>query len=178
MFTPVILAGGNGSRLWPLSRQSFPKQFLALDGQDQGTMFQRTLARLQGLEHASALAAITNPTVNSYKRINAPRTISGSTWAPNSVTWTGDNRTHMVRVLPGRIEHRLPDGAANPYLTHAVILAAGLDGIRRKLDPGSRSDIDMTKQIAAAARTLDIDIHDHLIVGRKDVASFRQKGLM
>ncbi|NAT29625.1 hypothetical protein CVE22_20515 [Pseudomonas syringae pv. actinidiae] len=43
MFTPVILAGGNGSRLWPLSRQSFPKQFLALDGQDQGTMFQRTL---------------------------------------------------------------------------------------------------------------------------------------
>jgi len=95
------------------------------------------------MEHASALAAITNPTVNSYKRINAPRTISGSTWAPNSVTWTGDNRTHMVRVLPGRIEHRLPDGAANPYLMHAVILAAGLDGIRRKLDPGSRSDLDM-----------------------------------
>jgi mannose-1-phosphate guanylyltransferase len=55
MFTPVILAGGNGSRLWPLSRQSFPKQFLALDGQDQGTMFQRTLARLQVLEHAPAL---------------------------------------------------------------------------------------------------------------------------
>ncbi|SQG00478.1 mannose-1-phosphate guanylyltransferase/mannose-6-phosphate isomerase [Paucimonas lemoignei] len=55
MFTPVILAGGNGSRLWPLSRQSFPKQFLALDGQDQGTMFQRTLARLQGLEHSAAV---------------------------------------------------------------------------------------------------------------------------
>ncbi|MBD8496613.1 mannose-1-phosphate guanylyltransferase/mannose-6-phosphate isomerase [Pseudomonas syringae] len=55
MFTPVILAGGSGSRLWPLSRQSFPKQFLALDGQDQGTMFQRTLARLQGLEHSPAV---------------------------------------------------------------------------------------------------------------------------
>ena len=55
MLTPVILAGGNGSRLWPLSRQSFPKQYLALDSQDQGTMFQRTLARLQGLEHAPAL---------------------------------------------------------------------------------------------------------------------------
>ncbi|EPN68299.1 mannose-1-phosphate guanylyltransferase/mannose-6-phosphate isomerase, partial [Pseudomonas syringae pv. actinidiae ICMP 19096] len=55
MFTPVILAGGNGSRLWPLSRQSFPKQFLALDGQDQGTMFQRTLARLKGLEHSPAV---------------------------------------------------------------------------------------------------------------------------
>lgn len=55
MFTPVILAGGNGSRLWPLSRQSFPKQFLALDGQDQGTMFQRTLARLRGLDHSPAV---------------------------------------------------------------------------------------------------------------------------
>lgn len=55
MFTPVILAGGNGSRLWPLSRQSFPKQFLALDGQELGTMFQRTLARLQGLEHSPAV---------------------------------------------------------------------------------------------------------------------------
>ena len=55
MFTPVILAGGTGSRLWPLSRQSFPKQFIALDGQGQGTMFQRTLARLQGLQHAPAV---------------------------------------------------------------------------------------------------------------------------
>ena len=50
------------------------------------------------MKHASALAAITNPTVNSYKRINAPRTASGATWAPNTVTWTGNNRTHMVRV--------------------------------------------------------------------------------
>lgn len=98
------------------------------------------------MKHASALAAITNPTVNSYKRINAPRTISGATWAPNTVTWTGNNRTHMVRVPgPGRFELRLPDGAANPYLMQAVILAAGLDGIRTKADPGERSDIDMYK---------------------------------
>lgn len=55
MFTPVILAGGSGSRLWPLSRQHLPKQFLALDGQGCGTMFQRTLARLDGLEHALPL---------------------------------------------------------------------------------------------------------------------------
>ena len=96
------------------------------------------------MKHASALAAITNPTVNSYKRINAPRTISGATWAPNSVTWTGNNRTHMVRVPgPGRFELRLPDGAANPYLMQAVIIAAGLDGIRSKADPGKRYDIDM-----------------------------------
>ncbi|MFD2739420.1 type III glutamate--ammonia ligase [Sulfitobacter aestuarii] len=96
------------------------------------------------MKHASALAAITNPTVNSYKRINAPRTTSGATWAPNSVTWTGNNRTHMVRVPgPGRFELRLPDGAVNPYLLQAVIIAAGLSGVRSKADPGKRHDIDM-----------------------------------
>ncbi len=96
------------------------------------------------MKHASALAAITNPTVNSYKRINAPRTMSGATWAPNTVTWTGNNRTHMVRVPgPGRFELRLADGATNPYLLQAVIIAAGLSGIRSKADPGKRWDIDM-----------------------------------
>ncbi len=99
------------------------------------------------MKHASALAAITNPTVNSYKRINAPRTMSGATWAPNTVTWTGNNRTHMVRVpAPGRFEFRLADGAANPYLLQAVIIAAGLDGVRNELDPGKRYDIDMYKE--------------------------------
>ncbi|KRS17448.1 type III glutamate--ammonia ligase [Roseovarius indicus] len=96
------------------------------------------------MKHASAMAAITNPTVNSYKRINAPRTTSGATWAPNTVTWTGNNRTHMVRVPgPGRFELRLADGAANPYLLQAVVIAAGLSGIRSKADPGKRHDIDM-----------------------------------
>ena len=96
------------------------------------------------MKHASALAAITNPTVNSYKRINAPRTMSGATWAPNTVTWTSNNRTHMVRVPgPGRFELRLPDGAANPYLLQAVIIAAGLDGVSTNADPGKRYDIDM-----------------------------------
>ena len=99
------------------------------------------------MKHASALAAITNPTVNSYKRINAPRTTSGATWAPNTVTWTGNNRTHMVRVPgPGRFELRLPDGATNPYLLQSVIIAAGLDGVRTKADPGKRHDIDMYAQ--------------------------------
>ena len=96
------------------------------------------------MAHASAIAAITNPTVNSYKRINAPRTLSGATWSPNSVTWTGNNRTHMVRVPgPGRFELRLPDGAVNPYLLQAVIIACGINGIRSKADPGPHYDIDM-----------------------------------
>jgi glutamine synthetase type III len=96
------------------------------------------------MRHAEAIAAITNPTVNSYKRINAPRTVSGATWSPNTVTWTGNNRTHMVRVPgKGRFELRLPDGAANPYLLQAVIIAAGLEGIASQADPGERYDIDM-----------------------------------
>jgi glutamine synthetase type III len=98
-----------------------------------------------GLMHsADALCALTNPSVNSYKRINAPRTLSGATWAPNTVTYTGNNRTHMIRVPdPGRFELRLPDGSANPYLLQAGILASGLDGIRNKRDPGKRLDINM-----------------------------------
>jgi glutamine synthetase len=96
------------------------------------------------MHHAESLAAITNPTVNSYKRINAPRTLSGATWSPNTVTYAGNNRTHMVRVPDvGRFELRLPDGAANPYLMMAAIFAAGLHGIDEKMSPGKRLDIDM-----------------------------------
>jgi glutamine synthetase len=96
------------------------------------------------ITHAAALAALLNPTVNSYKRINAPRTLSGATWSPNSVTYSGNNRTHMIRIPePGRFEMRLADGAANPYLLQAGLLAAGLDGIAKKSDPGARLDINM-----------------------------------
>ncbi|HUW80126.1 MAG TPA: type III glutamate--ammonia ligase [Acidocella sp.] len=96
------------------------------------------------IEHADALAALLNPTVNSYKRINAPRTTSGATWAPNTVTYSGNNRTHMIRIPePGRFEMRLADGATNPYLLQAGILAAGMDGITKKTPPGPRLDINM-----------------------------------
>jgi glutamine synthetase len=96
------------------------------------------------IEHADALCAVLNPAVNSYKRINAPRTVSGATWAPNTVTYTGNNRTHMIRIPePGRFELRLADGAANPYLLQAAVLAAGLDGITGQRDPGPRLDINM-----------------------------------
>ena len=99
------------------------------------------------MRHATSLTAITNPTVNSYKRINAPSTSSGATWAPNTATWSGNNRTHMVRVPgSGRFELRLPDGAANPYLLQAAIIAAGIDGVINKIDPGKRLDIDMYKE--------------------------------
>lgn len=96
------------------------------------------------LHSAESMAALTNPTVNSYKRINAPRTTSGATWSPNSITYTGNNRTHMIRIPEaGRFELRLADGAVNPYLLQAAILAAGLDGVDNDRDPGKRLDINM-----------------------------------
>ncbi|TVQ57832.1 MAG: type III glutamate--ammonia ligase [Rhodobacteraceae bacterium] len=96
------------------------------------------------MAHGPALTAFSSPTVNSYKRLNAPRTTSGATWSPNTITYGGNNRTHMIRIPDGgRFELRLADGAVNPYLYPAAILACGLDGIERKLDPGKRLDIDM-----------------------------------
>lgn len=96
------------------------------------------------LNCASALTALTNPTVNSYKRLNASQTASSLTWAPNAVSYAGNNRTHMVRVPhSGRLEFRLPDGAANPYLLQSGLLAAGIDGVRQKRDPGPPLDINM-----------------------------------
>jgi len=146
-FMPKPIQGltGNGCHahisVWDSAtgRNAFADDTKELGLSDSGRAF------LGGImKHASALAVITNPTVNSYKRINAPRTLSGATWAPNTVTWTGNNRTHMVRVPgPGRFELRLPDGAVNPYLLQAVIIAAGLSGLKTDADPGPRHDIDM-----------------------------------
>jgi glutamine synthetase len=93
---------------------------------------------------ADALAALFNPSVNSYKRLNAVVTLSGATWSPNAISYSGNNRTHMIRIPEaGRFELRLMDGAVNPYLLQAVVLMAGLDGVANKRDPGKRLDINM-----------------------------------
>ena len=119
-----------------------------------------------GIIHsADALAAILNPAVNSYKRINAPRTLSGATWSPNSVTYSGNNRTHMIRIPEaGRFELRLADGAANPYAMPAAILAAGLDGINAKRDPGKRLDVNMYTDghLAGEVKRLPLNLLDAL----------------
>jgi glutamine synthetase len=119
-----------------------------------------------GIIHsADALAAILNPTVNSYKRINAPRTLSGATWSPSSVTYSGNNRTHMIRIPEGgRFELRLADGAVNPYTMPAALLAAGLDGIHAKRDPGKRLDINMYTEghLAGDVKRLPLNLLDAL----------------
>jgi glutamine synthetase len=89
------------------------------------------------LVHAHALAAIAAPTVNSYKRLVVGRALSGATWAPAYTAYGNNNRTSMVRIPYGRLELRLPDAGCNPYLVTAAIIAAGLDGVERELDPGA-----------------------------------------
>jgi len=142
---PFINLTGNGCHVHISVWDSSGKTNLFHDAKGELGLSQTAYNFLAGLiAHADSLVAITNPTVNSYKRINAPRTISGATWSPNTVTFGGNNRTHMVRVPDeGRIEFRLPDGAANPYLMMAGIMAAGTHGVEEKMNPGQRLDIDM-----------------------------------
>jgi glutamine synthetase len=111
------------------------------------------------LKHAQALAAIAAPLVNSYKRLIAGAPLSGATWAPVYITYGGSNRTQMIRIPgPGRIENRSLDGASNPYLAMAAMLAAGLDGIENKIDPGSRNDDNLYEIPLAELAERGIDL--------------------
>jgi glutamine synthetase len=88
-------------------------------------------------KHAKAYSAVTAPTVNSYKRLKLGSTSSGATWSPVWISYGYNNRTQMLRIpAPGRVEDRTVDGSCNPYLAAAVIVAAGIDGIENRIDPG------------------------------------------
>ena len=104
------------------------------------------------LDHAAALTALAAPTVNSYKRLTVGTSITGTTWAPVHVAHGFNNRTAFVRTLHGRFEWRAPDAAANPYLMLAGLIAAGLDGIERQLDPGPACDDDLFTLSATQVR--------------------------
>ena len=96
------------------------------------------------LNNAKAYIAFTAPTVNSYKRLIQTNTVSGAAWSPIFITYGGNNRTQMLRIPgPGRIEDRTVDSSCNPYLALASILASGMDGINKKLDPGPHNDQNM-----------------------------------
>ncbi len=97
------------------------------------------------LAHARALTALIAPTVNCYKRLSIGAYLTGArsgfTWTPAFITYGDNNRTHMFRTPePGRFECRVVSGAVNPYLGMAGFIAAGLDGIERRLDPGDPHD--------------------------------------
>ena len=105
------------------------------------------------LESVRGVAALTNPTVNSYKRLNARSTASGATWSPNAATWAGNNRTALVRVPDDRrFELRLADMSCNPYLAAAAVAAAGLDGLQAKTPLPPPSDLNLFDAADPAAR--------------------------
>ena len=96
------------------------------------------------MKHADSLSAFFNPTINSYRRINAPPTKSGASWSPSTISYSGNNRTHMIRIPdPGRFELRLMDGSANPYLLQAGVIASGLYGMNNRIDPGKILNCNM-----------------------------------
>ncbi|MEP6873982.1 MAG: type III glutamate--ammonia ligase [Burkholderiales bacterium] len=110
------------------------------------------------LHHAAPLCALAAPTVNSYKRLAVGESLSGTSWAPAYVAHGPNNRTAMIRTLPGRFEWRLPDASANPYLATAALIAAGLDGIDRQLDPGLACTDDLFALPLAAIRERGIPL--------------------
>lgn len=110
------------------------------------------------LAHSAGLAALAAPTVNSYKRLVVGESLSGTSWAPAYVAHGPNNRTALIRTLAGRFEWRLPDAAANPYLATAGLIAAGLDGIARRTEPGPACTDDLFEQPLAALRERGIGL--------------------
>ena len=144
---PFINKTGNGCHAH-LSIWNKKGKNLFLDKKDKLGLSKTAYNFMGGIMNsAEALTAWFNPTINSYKRINAPVTASGATWSPNTITYSGNNRTHMIRVPgPGRFELRLMDGATNPYLLQAGILAAGIDGIEKRRKPGKPVNVNMYEE--------------------------------
>ena len=134
---------GNGCHahisLWSGSKNLF------LDKGDRLGLSKTAYQFLGGVMYsAEALSSFFNPSINSYRRIDAPVTTSGATWSPSKVSYSGNNRTHMIRVPdPGRFELRLMDGSSNPYLLQAGIIAAGIDGMEKRRDPGQPLFVNM-----------------------------------
>jgi glutamine synthetase len=140
-------------------------------GLDLSTMAYHFLGGL--LKHGPALAAICAPTVNSYKRLVVGRSLTGATWAPAYISYGDNNRSSMVRIPGGRLELRLPDGACNPYLATAAVIAAGMDGIAHKLDPGDPHNVNLYELSDAELKKQKISIlpqnlHEALTALEKD----------
>lgn len=151
---PIYGAAGTGMHanisLFRGEENAFYDPGAAMDISDLARFFVGGL-----IEHACAITAIANPLINSYKRL-----VSGFE-APVYITWSGPNRSSLIRIPAGRglstrLEFRSPDPTCNPYLTFAVILAAGLDGIKRGIDPGEAVDLNVYHLTAAERKAMGI----------------------
>jgi glutamine synthetase len=156
-FMPKPIFGVNGSGMHvhqSLLTKAGENAFY--DAQAQWQLSKVALSYIGGiLDHAVAFAAVTNPLVNSYKRL-----VPGYE-APINVAWSEKNRSPLVRVpakrgMSTRCEVRMPDPSCNPYLALAVMLAAGLDGLERNLDPGAPINKNIFTMSAREKRRLHI----------------------
>src|SRR6478735_4470186 len=110
------------------------------------------------LAHARALAGVCAPTVNSYKRLVVGRSLSGATWAPAYIAYGDNNRTGCVRIPGGRLEMRLPDAGCNPYLATAAIVAAGMDGVQKRLHPGKPNNSNLYESTPEELQKLGVGL--------------------
>ena len=156
---PFANLTGNGAHYHVSLWDAQNKANLFLDEKNENGLSKLAYAFMGGvLRHAKALVAVTCPIVNSYKRLIRGARHSGASWAPVYITYGGNNRTQMIRIpAPGRFENRIPDGAANPYLAMAALLAAGLDGIESKADPGKRNNENLYEVPEEELRRRGID---------------------
>ena len=175
-FMPKPFANRPGNGMHMHMSLSDGKKNLFLDKKDKRGLELSPLAYQFAaglLKHGPALAAICAPTVNSYKRLVVGRSLTGATWAPAYISYGDNNRSSMVRIPGGRLELRLPDGACNPYLATAAVIAAGLDGIEHKLDPGEPHNVNLYELSAAELKKEKISIlpqnlHEALTALEKD----------
>jgi glutamine synthetase len=157
---PFAECPGNGMHFHLSISDREGKNVFGDDSDPQGLGLSRQAYHFLGglLHHAPALCAFAAPTVNSYKRLVNGGSNSGATWAPIFIAYGDNNRSAMVRIPYGRLEFRLPDAGCNPYLVHAALIAAGLDGVARQLDPGKAHNINLYKLSAEQCREQGIGI--------------------
>jgi glutamine synthetase len=96
--------------------------------------------------------------VNSYKRLVVGRALSGATWAPAYIAYGDNNRTGCVRIPGGRLEMRLPDAGCNPYLVTAAIIAAGMDGVAKRIHPGKPNNTNLYEATPEQLKQLGIEV--------------------
>ena len=160
-FMPKPIFGQNGSGMHTHQSLFRGKENAFWDPKAQWELSEVALHYIGGLlRHARACCAVTNPLVNSYKRL-----VPGFE-APVNVAWSMRNRSPMLRIpdrrgLGTRVEHRVPDPAANPYLALAVMLAAGLDGVETKADHREPVNQNIWEMSFREKRRLRIDDLPH-----------------
>ncbi|SDC11363.1 MULTISPECIES: type I glutamate--ammonia ligase [unclassified Candidatus Frackibacter] len=156
-FMPKPIFGENGSGMHVNQSLFKDGENAFYDPEDERGLSEIAYYYIGGLlKHAKAIAAITNPTVNSYKRL-----VPGYE-APVYISWSGANRSALVRIpasrgVGTRVELRNPDPAANPYLAMAVMLKAGLDGIKNEIDPGEEALNNIYDMTAAERKESGIE---------------------